>query len=44
VSEREELAAVISKALGEVTGIYDTSDTEDLGIADMILAAGWVKQ
>jgi len=43
MSARDELATVINKALGEVTGIYDTSDEEDLELADAILAAGYRK-
>lgn len=43
MSMREDLAQIIHKALGDVTGIYDTSDEEDLGIADAILAAGYGK-
>ena len=35
------LAGIISKALGDVTGIYDTTDTEDKAIAETILAAGF---
>jgi len=35
------LAGIISKALGDVTGIYDTTDAEDKAIADAILAAGF---
>lgn len=35
------LAGVISKALGEVTGIYDTTDAEDKALADAIIAAGF---
>lgn len=42
-AERDELAKVIGKALGDVTGIYDTSDDEDRGLADAILAAGYTK-
>ena len=41
MSDRDELAKVIQKALGDVTGIFDTSEAEDLGIADAILAAGF---
>lgn len=37
MSDRDELADVI------VTGIFDTSDAENLGLADAILAAGYRK-
>ena len=40
---RDELAAVISKALGDVTGIFDTTDSENRALADAILAAGYRK-
>jgi hypothetical protein len=40
---RDELAKIVHKALGDVTGIHDTSDKEDREIADAILAAGYSK-
>jgi hypothetical protein len=44
MSDRDELAAIIDKALGDVTGIFDTSDAENSGLADAILAAGYGKE
>ena len=44
MNEREELASVISRALGVVTGIFDTTDAEDQELADAIIAAGYRKQ
>ena len=41
MTTRDELAGIISKALGEITGIFDTSDAEDLELADAIIAAGF---
>lgn len=43
MSARNELARIVSEALGNVTGIYDTTDDEDREIADAILAAGYRK-
>lgn len=43
MNERDELAKVISEALGVVTGIFDTTDAEDSGLAAIILAAGYRK-
>lgn len=40
---RDELAQAINKALGDVTGIYDTSENEDRRLADAILRAGYRK-
>jgi len=37
----DQLAGIISKALGDVTGIYDTTDAEDKALADAIIAAGF---
>lgn len=42
-TQRDELGQVINKALGDVTGIYDTSENEDQRLADAILAAGYRK-
>lgn len=42
-TERDELAKVINKALGDVTGIYDTSESEDKELASVMLAAGYRK-
>ncbi|MEZ2373092.1 hypothetical protein [Arthrobacter sp. RCC_34] len=41
MAERDELSQVVRQALSEVTGIYDTSEAEDLGLADAVLAAGY---
>jgi len=43
MSAREGLAEVVSTALGDVVGIWDTSHREDLEIADAIMAAGYVE-
>jgi hypothetical protein len=43
MNARDELAKIVHKALGDVTGIHDTSDKEDREIADAILAAGYSK-
>lgn len=40
---RKELAKAIQKALGDVSGIYDTSEVEDRQLADAIIAAGYTK-
>lgn len=41
MADREQLAKVIGKALGDVTGIFDTTESEDLALADAVLAAGF---
>lgn len=41
--QRDELAEVIHNALGDVTGIYDTSENEDQRLAAVILAKGYRK-
>jgi len=43
MNARDELAEVVSQALADVTGIFDTSTEEDKGMADHILAAGYSK-
>jgi len=43
MNARDELAGVVGEALGHVAGIYDTTDKEDRGIADAVLAAGYSK-
>jgi hypothetical protein len=42
-TEGDELAEVINRALGDVTGIFDTSDDENRELATAILAAGYRK-
>lgn len=43
MSARDDLALIVSEALENVTGIYDTTDDEDCKISDVILAAGYLK-
>lgn len=44
MSGREGLARTIALALADVAGIYDTTDDEDLAMADAILAAGYAEE